>query len=217
MWSTANEVIRVCPLDDIRSINQKSTTVHTSCPDCGRPLYKAGWACEHCNKPTNTCSVWYEITFSFLIGYALLLPIFRVVCVCERERESREREQRAGQKLGVVICHFLYSLVWAISHQIVKGIYVWCQGCGHGGHLEHMYEWYLSIIHPSKTPDISLTTTLRSLRTQPPIHSLFLSLTHTRTHLRFEKKKQTVCPAACAHLCTRFTFASSSSSSSAFP
>ncbi|ELR18207.1 WD domain, Gbeta repeat-containing protein [Acanthamoeba castellanii str. Neff] len=48
-------------------------------------------------------------------------------------------------------------------HQIVKGIYVWCQGCGHGGHIQHMYEW-------------------------------------------FEKKKQAVCPAACAHLCTARDF-----------
>lgn len=106
LWSAANEIIRICPIDDIRAINQKSTTVHTNCPGCGRPLYKVGWACEHCNKPTNTCSV---------------------------------------------------------CHQIVKGIYVWCQGCGHGGHIQHMYEW-------------------------------------------FEKKKQAVCPAACAHLCTARDF-----------
>jgi hypothetical protein len=24
----------------------------------------------------------------------------------------------------------------------VKGIYVWCPGCGHGGHLEHALEWF---------------------------------------------------------------------------
>jgi hypothetical protein len=59
LWSAANDIIRICPIDDIRAINQKSTTVHSNCPGCGRPLYKVGWACEHCNRPTNTCSVWY--------------------------------------------------------------------------------------------------------------------------------------------------------------
>ena len=24
----------------------------------------------------------------------------------------------------------------------VKGLYVWCQGCGHGGHMEHMRSWF---------------------------------------------------------------------------
>ena len=24
----------------------------------------------------------------------------------------------------------------------VRGLYVWCQGCGHGGHLEHLRGWF---------------------------------------------------------------------------
>ncbi|KAI9229250.1 MAG: WD40-repeat-containing domain protein [Piptocephalis tieghemiana] len=30
----------------------------------------------------------------------------------------------------------------SICHQTVKGLYVWCQGCSHGGHLEHMNHWF---------------------------------------------------------------------------
>ena len=30
----------------------------------------------------------------------------------------------------------------AICHIPVKGLFSWCQGCGHGGHLNHMKEWY---------------------------------------------------------------------------
>jgi hypothetical protein len=26
----------------------------------------------------------------------------------------------------------------------VSGAYLWCQGCGHGGHLRHMYKWFQS-------------------------------------------------------------------------
>jgi len=26
--------------------------------------------------------------------------------------------------------------------QVVRGIYIWCQGCAHGGHINHMREWF---------------------------------------------------------------------------
>ncbi|KAJ1892303.1 SEA (Seh1-associated) complex subunit [Kickxella alabastrina] len=29
-----------------------------------------------------------------------------------------------------------------ICQQPTKGRYVWCRGCGHGGHSEHMFEWF---------------------------------------------------------------------------
>lgn len=29
-----------------------------------------------------------------------------------------------------------------LCHEPVKGIFVWCPGCGHGGHLEHALEWF---------------------------------------------------------------------------
>ena len=30
----------------------------------------------------------------------------------------------------------------SICHLPVKGQYAWCQGCGHGGHIEHMRDWF---------------------------------------------------------------------------
>ncbi|MGK3754643.1 MAG: hypothetical protein ACI8RD_006952, partial [Bacillariaceae sp.] len=29
-----------------------------------------------------------------------------------------------------------------ICHEPVTGMYVWCPGCGHGGHLEHALQWF---------------------------------------------------------------------------
>ncbi|XP_064072807.1 GATOR2 complex protein WDR24 [Vanessa tameamea] len=29
----------------------------------------------------------------------------------------------------------------AVCHQAVRGLYAWCQGCAHGGHLRHMRAW----------------------------------------------------------------------------
>lgn len=37
-------------------------------------------------------------------------------------------------------CHQCAS-VCAVCHHVVKGLFVWCQGCSHGGHLEHIMNW----------------------------------------------------------------------------
>ncbi|CAG8492762.1 10348_t:CDS:10 [Ambispora gerdemannii] len=45
---------------------------------------------------------------------------------------------------GFWVCDKCQKLLNPCStcHQIVKGLYSWCQGCGHGGHLAHMSEWF---------------------------------------------------------------------------
>lgn len=30
----------------------------------------------------------------------------------------------------------------AICHEVVRGLFVWCQGCAHGGHLQHVSAWF---------------------------------------------------------------------------
>lgn len=29
-----------------------------------------------------------------------------------------------------------------LCHEPVKGVFVWCPGCGHGGHLDHALQWF---------------------------------------------------------------------------
>lgn len=36
----------------------------------------------------------------------------------------------------------LLKILTSHSHQTVRGLYVWCQGCNHGGHLSHMRDWF---------------------------------------------------------------------------
>ncbi len=42
--------------------------------------------------------------------------------------------------LFIGICN-LIDVLCICSHLPVKGMYVWCQGCSHGGHLQHMKQW----------------------------------------------------------------------------
>ncbi|KYN00468.1 PREDICTED: WD repeat-containing protein 24 [Cyphomyrmex costatus] len=39
-------------------------------------------------------------------------------------------------------CHTPEHALCSICNQVVRGIYVWCQGCAHGGHINHMREWF---------------------------------------------------------------------------
>jgi len=32
--------------------------------------------------------------------------------------------------------------VCTVCHEIVRGMWVWCQGCGHGGHVAHVMDWF---------------------------------------------------------------------------
>ncbi|KAG8145498.1 hypothetical protein E2320_012023 [Naja naja] len=35
----------------------------------------------------------------------------------------------------------------AVCHHVVKGLFVWCQGCSHGGHLQHIMKWLETSSH----------------------------------------------------------------------
>jgi hypothetical protein len=30
----------------------------------------------------------------------------------------------------------------SVCEEPVKGLYIWCQGCSHGGHMEHLEKWF---------------------------------------------------------------------------
>ncbi|XP_037945419.1 GATOR complex protein WDR24 [Teleopsis dalmanni] len=87
LWNEACTLINLSWIRSIRQLNQQSTTVHTNCGECGRPLGgSAGWYCQKCKSMQSA-----------------------KCCVC-----------------GLV----------------VRGLYAWCQGCSHGGHLEHLIAYF---------------------------------------------------------------------------
>ncbi|CAG9865072.1 unnamed protein product [Phyllotreta striolata] len=50
---------------------------------------------------------------------------------------------KALQRVGWLCdkCHSSKYGVCCICNQVVKGIFAWCQGCSHGGHLAHIRQW----------------------------------------------------------------------------
>eukprot|EP00002_Diphylleia_rotans_P016523 TRINITY_DN3216_c1_g1_i1.p1 TRINITY_DN3216_c1_g1~~TRINITY_DN3216_c1_g1_i1.p1 ORF type:complete len:779 (+),score=123.07 TRINITY_DN3216_c1_g1_i1:49-2385(+) len=85
LWTIAGDMIRKSKLQTVQALSMTSTTIHTSCAYCQKPLLKSGWFCDRCALLMNTCS---------------------------------------------------------ICHQLPRGLYSWCQGCGHGGHASHLQEWF---------------------------------------------------------------------------
>eukprot|EP01134_Creolimax_fragrantissima_P000908 CFRG0908T1 len=43
---------------------------------------------------------------------------------------------------GCQRCRNRSNSLCGLCRQVVSGPYAWCQGCGHGGHLHHMQQWF---------------------------------------------------------------------------
>lgn len=86
LYNEAAEIVNMAWLQCVRELNQQSTTMHTICGQCEKPLSASGWYCNKCKSADSAkCSV---------------------------------------------------------CNQIVTGLYAWCQGCAHGGHVQHMRDWF---------------------------------------------------------------------------
>eukprot|EP00347_Sterkiella_histriomuscorum_P009013 403342863 len=54
-----------------------------------------------------------------------------------------ETSEEQGNSLTCTKCNRIFSRC-AVCHQPVKTLYLWCQGCSHGGHFNHMLKWLKS-------------------------------------------------------------------------
>jgi len=63
LWSIATAVSQACKDARIHTMNQDSTTIHTSCSSCMKPILTRApnssgfWACDRCRKVLSSCSV----------------------------------------------------------------------------------------------------------------------------------------------------------------
>ncbi|KAG0318200.1 WD repeat-containing protein 24, partial [Linnemannia gamsii] len=66
LWSIATAVSQACKDVRIHTMNQDSTTIHTSCSSCMKPILTRGlsssgfWACDRCRKVLSSCSVCHK-------------------------------------------------------------------------------------------------------------------------------------------------------------
>eukprot|EP00158_Paraphelidium_tribonemae_P008057 Partr_v1_DN28451_c2_g1_i4_m42155 putative WD repeat domain 24 len=102
LFTEAAKVTKYAPLDNINRPSQESTTIHTACHRCYRPLaaLESTTSATATTAPSSAHKYWY----------------------CERCKENLN---------PCVICQLP-----------VKTMYAWCRECSHGGHLEHLRDWF---------------------------------------------------------------------------
>jgi len=103
LFSHAAALISNCADPVVAALNQQSTTIHESCPDCGKPLDSTA--------------------------------------VSNDDKEDKEVKVGLSAQRVCKRCRKRVGLCF-LCHQVVKGMFVWCPGCGHGGHLNCALEWF---------------------------------------------------------------------------
>lgn len=132
LYSHAAEVIQLCNDVDLKKMNQKSTTLSLICPVCKHASQQTGIGCTNkmCTKTRMTnCSIWSDHA---------------------KRRDAHRRGRGCCSRVSPFCSPASLSCVLfvspspspAVSQLTVTGVYVWCQGCGHGGHMSHMQAWF---------------------------------------------------------------------------
>ncbi|CEI94287.1 hypothetical protein RMCBS344292_08499 [Rhizopus microsporus] len=106
----------------------------------------------------NRLEDWFTAYIDLLHRFKLWSTATAIIKAC-KVQNVRERNENAttinvacntcfklvqGTSNGAWACDKCHRLLnpCTICHQTVKGLYVWCQGCNHGGHLAHMRGWF---------------------------------------------------------------------------
>ncbi|RXG55744.1 WD repeat-containing protein 24 [Armadillidium vulgare] len=77
----------------------------------------------------------------------------------------------------------------AVCHCAVQGLFVWCQGCSHGGHLMHLFEWFSeNTVCPTGCGHECEFTGYTSMPGRPSRSSLREDLNESR--ISFDKKNK---------------------------
>jgi len=104
--------------------------------------------------PESSALIWIENYLHFLYRLQLHVIAAKIIKSCPldriKERSFRSTSivsscsncQKTHTQLGWFCQNCKQSKLCAICHQIVKGHYAWCYVCGHGGHREHMANWF---------------------------------------------------------------------------
>ncbi|ETK77083.1 hypothetical protein L915_16607 [Phytophthora nicotianae] len=115
IYTTANELVANCSDQSIRQMNMKSTSVYFNCARCSKPLESSGPS--DLGVPISLCTS--------CSNAATLCSIWYVTFKHMSKR-----------------CRCSLILLFVCSQLPVRGLYVWCPVCAHGGHLDHLTEWF---------------------------------------------------------------------------
>ncbi|KAI8054842.1 WD40-repeat-containing domain protein [Thamnidium elegans] len=87
---------------------------------------------------------WFTAYIDLLHRFKLWSTATAIIKACKVQNVRERNELVNGTSSGSWACDKCHKLLnsCTICHQTVRGLYVWCQGCNHGGHLSHMRDWF---------------------------------------------------------------------------
>lgn len=90
---------------------------------------------------THKCYCSHHFSLRF---FSFLFRIHEACPRCGKPLESSANSSNDGMTSARQVCKNCRRRVAMcfICHEPVTGMFVWCPGCGHGGHLEHALQWF---------------------------------------------------------------------------
>lgn len=156
LWAPASTVMARASDEGIRRLNQMQTGLQPVCATCGKDasvtavpqvLPDVAYSQFEDAPPVvfavdggRAVAVVNTATVPPAAVAALSVPVIDVASVGALQPSAPAH--CTGCAADFAVC--------AVCLQHVRGVYAWCQGCGHGGHLEHMLEWFAQ--HSSLCP-----------------------------------------------------------------
>lgn len=144
LWAPASTVMARASDEGIRRLNQLNTALASVCASCGKDIVARGWSEGAHGKPHAPADCCVPGDRDGFVAYE---P--------PSARGSHDRDDADGtaassggigsmQAVAPVRCGSCTRAISTCSLCLlpVRGVYLWCQGCGHGGHLPHMTDWF---------------------------------------------------------------------------
>jgi WD40 repeat protein len=123
LWGPASTILARSKIQSLQRVNMTSTTMHVLCARCSKdlPAPPQPPAAPPPRDPESSDE--------------------------EAETPPPREEHPDFAFAGPQICHKCNKSppLCALCQLPVTGLYVWCQGCGHGGHLDHMRDWFTTV------------------------------------------------------------------------
>jgi len=149
LWSAASTIMSHCSDEGIRRINQQSTSVLIACGMCGKDVDDAtvpqalvgqetvGGSTNSAEKNNgDKSSMSSNVTST---GAASVNNSNGINSLMSALLPRAAIQASANPRCRA--CKHIVSRC-SICQEPVRGLYTWCQGCGHGGDRTHMMEWF---------------------------------------------------------------------------
>ena len=136
LWSPASTVIARAGDELVRSLNQLHTAVAAACARCARDIVAADVPLKGGNAGgTRGGGDGGRGSLDAAGGGAAAAS----TAVAEAAAAAAMPQPVVARRCTSCTAP---ALSCAVCSEPVRGAYVWCQGCGHGGHLAHMLGWF---------------------------------------------------------------------------